>query len=117
MEDQIKVEAILALELFQLDPRSRQPRKRLCRYLLEAALLKHDDSATVEVIVQAVTDLVGGKPWVEESELQAAASECVKMASVDELGDGSYRLRNSDVRNWKINEMFPSAMNGTSLNC
>ncbi len=87
-----QVNAILALELFQLDPRSRQSRELLHQHLVEVALLNCSDPATEPKILEGITGICGGRTPLTEHQLHLALERCVSRVTVYKKPDQTYVL-------------------------
>ena len=88
----VQVEALIALELFQLDPRSKQSKALLHQYLVEVSLLETTTSLTTSQVMEKVTEMCGRRAPLSNEQIQAALKVCVDTNTVLHDSEGKYLL-------------------------
>lgn len=110
----VQVEALLALELFQLDPRSKGSRDLLHQYLVEVGLLEAKVPITGPEVMETVSQMCGSRSPLSEGELQAALERCVNRDSVVKNAEHRYvlspfaraKLEDERIRHHRQKESF-----------
>jgi hypothetical protein len=92
MPGQVSQEALLALELFQLDPKSKKGRELMEQHLVEASMYTRPEARTVGDIAVAVGQVLGEAESFGESECQKVLERCSQLGRVDKLATGQYML-------------------------
>jgi hypothetical protein len=89
---QVKPEALLALELFQLDPTAKKSRDLLIQHLVEVAMFEHENARSLSEITTAVSEFLNQLIVFSNNECGEALTHSCATGRISQLEDGNYTL-------------------------
>lgn len=89
---QASTEALLALNLFQLDPTRRKNRKILNQQLVQVAMFEHEDARSLNEITTAVSEVLGQAAEFSHDECREALHDNCLIGRISQLGEDTYIL-------------------------
>jgi len=92
MFNTVSREALLALELFRLNPRSKKGHEVILQHLVEVAIHTNPENRSTSEIVNTCLGLMGQSSGFGETECNAALSECCRLGRVKQVSTDEYSL-------------------------
>lgn len=92
MAIQATTEALLALELFQLDPSRKKSRKLLNQHIVQVAMFEHEDARSLSEITTAVSEVLEQHVVLTHDECREALLASCKTERVLQSGEDNYIL-------------------------
>ncbi|MCK4819037.1 hypothetical protein KA005_24905, partial [bacterium] len=88
----VSQEALIALELFRLSPRSKKGRPLIEQHLVEVSMYLHPEARSVKEIVEALSDLLEQPSVLGEVECQKALAKCCRINRIKQVPPDEYTL-------------------------
>ena len=95
MITEVSQEALLAFELFQRIPSTKQPRKVLNQHLVEVAMYNNEAIRTIEEIKLSVLKLLNNRVTFSDKECRDTLNNCGISGTVEKKGNNTFILTKS----------------------